>query len=993
MRRYMLANTSSLTFNVWDGTIGSFPQLDEDGWYVINNCGELAAVAKAVNSGGVTTGSSVKFRLASNLDLNNINWTPIGSSSRSFTNIFDGAGHTIKNLKADSSDFAGLFGYAINMEDIGAVRISGIILHGVVGGNSNFSGGICAYSGIYDIENCVNYCTVSGRIHAGGIVGRIASSPMVPIGYTRILNCINFGNIVGIGTNAVKNIGGICGGVNQVDQGLNIIIQYCTNYGDISSATDTPSGILGCSYDYYGASSSIDCCSNAGSVRRPIATNFVSSSDCYYWNDASLGVGTKVSGPRESIVTSMELNNDLFLPTTNEKIKVKIYPPESYTKPNNPTVGIEITHSDNSKTTTQIPYDVKASFDASDLWVGSVGKIKYLNYFPAGADFPIEANLYYRRYINLPPKPDDSFDVWDGQIVSDPFTGGPDADGWYIIDSAAKMGAFTAKTNYQAYPGWTAFPETYVKVKVTKNIDMNNHPVYCIGIRNYSGGNGFIGHFDGQGHTIRNINMTSGEGREAGFFSFSQKEKSSAGTPSIIENFQITGTVTPYQLANYLGGVIGLATNTKIQNIVSNISMVQDGNWGSLIHVGGIAGAIEDSLGNTMVQNCVVLNNINARYTYMPMNIGGIVGSFGGNNIIQNCTFNGDEINVLGIEHYVGGICGKVTNNGGVIRYCSAYAIQPQEASSQGGICGYTDQPQLVTQCCYSDGNANGMGGIMVSNVSTFPVTSCILRQYEYPAEAYWMKGTTYPKNIIHASDDIEVRIYDRQNAILKAVALPIQKQASYPEYALIDFDSRGGRGTAGSRQSSGGSDGVTNTVPLAIEFKIGKGLYKDNVAPWKEDNSSRYGRYLLDNTDAKYYTITKSGFTVNVSKIMGQVQIGLDLSDTQEGGSYSITIPLPEFIEWSNNFPTLLSFYVQSASDSQYAHQVYCNYTKADGSTGSGQSVAVSPGNGASLPNLVMYDDANNGTITISGSSGKQNLSLTISTMFLTQDRGGGSN
>lgn len=588
-----------------------------------------------------------------------------------------------------------------------------------------------------------------------------------------------------------------------------------------------------------------------------------------------------------------------------------------------------------------------------------------------------------------PMKPDNTFDVWDGQITSDPFTGGPDADGWYVIDSAAKMGAFTAKTNYQAYPGWTAFPETYVKVKVTKNIDMNNHSAYSIGILNYSGSNGFIGHFDGQGHTIRNINMTSGEGREAGFFSFSQKEKSSAGTPSIIENFQITGTVTPYQLATHLGGVIGVANTVKIQNIVSNISMVQDTNWGNLVSVGGIAGMVLDQGGNTIVQNCVVLNNIIVPILYNPMNIGGIVGNFGGNNIIQNCTFNGDEIRVDAMEHIVGGICGHVSQNGGVIRYCSAYAIQPQGSESFGGIVGETPQPNLVTQCAYSDGNDNGKGGTMVSDVSTFPVTSCILRQYEYPAEAYWMKGTTYPKNINHASDDIEVQIYDRQNIRLKTVALPIKKQASDPEYTLIDFDSRGGRGIAGSRQSSGGSSGVANTVPLAIEFKIGLGLYSDG--PWKAERQ----RYILDSADAKYYTITKSCFTVSIGKVLNTVNINLYLSDAQEGGSYSIKIPLPDYITWENQaatYPSVLSFYIQSGSDSQYAHQINCIGTRADGSTEPVQYVAISPGDSRNFPAYSLRS-VSGGFITISGSSGKQNLSLTISSMYLAQDQGGGGN
>lgn len=72
-----METTEPIVFDVWDGTVGAFPQLDEDGWYVINTCGELAAVAKAVNAGTAPKGMNYKYRLAANLDLNNHTWTPI----------------------------------------------------------------------------------------------------------------------------------------------------------------------------------------------------------------------------------------------------------------------------------------------------------------------------------------------------------------------------------------------------------------------------------------------------------------------------------------------------------------------------------------------------------------------------------------------------------------------------------------------------------------------------------------------------------------------------------------------------------------------------------------------------------------------------------------------------------------------------------------------------------------------------------------------------
>ncbi|WP_455598843.1 hypothetical protein [Cloacibacillus sp.] len=418
----------------------------------------------------------------------------------------------------------------------------------------------------------------------------------------------------------------------------------------------------------------------------------------------------------------------------------------------------------------------------------------------------------------IPPLPDTAFDVWDGTFpTTDPFLSGPDADGWYIIDSASKMAAFTMKTNYQAYSGWTAFPMYDVKVKVTKNIDMNNKVTLPIGTRAYSKSNfGFTGYFDGQGHTIRNVNMISDSAdSEVGFFCFVRKvDATPQGT--IIKNFQLTGSITPTELTNYFGGVVGFAQDTKIQNVVSNISMVQDQNWASLMNVGGIAGAYVSNLTlDEVFNNCVVLNNIIVPVMYNPMNIGGIVGIFSGDNIINNCTFNGDEISVNDVEHTVGGICGLGDPASSIIE-CSAYAIQPQGSSSFGGIVG--GGSIHVNSCYYSDGNDNGYGGTMVSATNVFPITSCILREYAYPANKNcWMKGTNYPKNVDLASNDIYIQIQDGTGTEIRTFSLPVQKQASDPEYTLVDLTG-GVKGLANAPMSN------ANPATTVIEFKIGDG-------------------------------------------------------------------------------------------------------------------------------------------------------------------------
>lgn len=993
-RRIFLVNEKSEYFDVWDGTVGAFPQLDEDGWYVINTCGELAAVAKAVNAGTAPKGMNYKYRLAANLDLNNHTWTPIGGGAiggtTTFTNTFDGAGHIIKNMKITNALYGGLFGVIENINDMGAVRISGITVHGTIG-VSIMAGGIAALSAMYSIENCINYCTVVGSQQVGGIVGGIISAPLVSTGFTSIRNCINFGNIIIGGlTDRSVGAGGILGGMLQSDAGLQFQIYSCTNYGDIEiqPPLNNIAGVGGIVGGRVGLSTNCMTyyCSNGGSLKpsnlvtgfaNPICFTGVTQSDCFYWNGPTSGVGTKVNSPSESIVTSMKLSNDLFLNTANEKIKVNVYPSDSYIKPNNPTVGIEVIHADSTRTVTQIPYDVESSFDASDLMVNNTGRVTYANEDPATGTHPIEANLYYRRYFNAPSLPDDTTDVWDGQITSDPFTGGPDADGYYIIDSASKFAAFTAKTNYQAYPGWTAFPETYVKVRVTKNINMNNHSTYCIGLLNYSNNKGFVGHFDGGGNRIANVNMICPSG-DCGLFCFVNNDVQT-GTDSIIENFQVTGKVTPNQLSHIYGGVIGIARNTKVQNISSNIKMEQDSNWSSLTIVGGLIGQNINVGNNRPIKNCLVLNSINTTVQYQPLTIGGIIGEFS-NNIVENCTFDASTFSVADVDTAplrMGGICGQATS-GGVIRNCGAKVAQPTGAPNNvGGIVGYTDNPNIIMQCYYTTGNNNGKGGTRVTDTTQFPITTCILRTYAYPAENSWMKGVLYPRNVGVASNNISLEIKNTTGTTIRMAQLPKKSASVDKGYTLINLIG-GAKGVATAPQPT------SNPASTIIEFKIGGGVVVPNWngdtawgnGPWVDTSIFKTGTYNLRDADAKWYEVNTNNAVCSVLLDSGEVKIypGSTGSPGSGGssGSYSVELPLPQTLA-GNGIMMAFSFVAELIPISGGA-TVYVQYNSPSKGLGTLESVTAS-----NTFTSTAYEWESGASVIVFGSFQNQELYLTL--------------
>ena len=92
--------------------------------YQISTADELRWFAGLVNgtlTGGTDKNNAACAVLTTNIDLSGVAWTPIGSESNRYTGTFDGAGHTISNLKVDNSsaDYQGFVGY---LESGGAIQ-------------------------------------------------------------------------------------------------------------------------------------------------------------------------------------------------------------------------------------------------------------------------------------------------------------------------------------------------------------------------------------------------------------------------------------------------------------------------------------------------------------------------------------------------------------------------------------------------------------------------------------------------------------------------------------------------------------------------------------------------------------------------------------------------------------------------------------------------------------------------------------------------------
>lgn len=130
--------------------------------YTIYTAEELFWLAQQVNTGNTFEGDTII--LANDIDLENIPWTPIGSTEsialRSnkwpnnywFRGVFDGNGKTIKNINAKSNYCTGLFGAVYG--DNGKAVIKNLKIENVTISGHHWAAALLAYGYGVAIENC-----------------------------------------------------------------------------------------------------------------------------------------------------------------------------------------------------------------------------------------------------------------------------------------------------------------------------------------------------------------------------------------------------------------------------------------------------------------------------------------------------------------------------------------------------------------------------------------------------------------------------------------------------------------------------------------------------------------------------------------------------------------------------------------------------------------------------------------------------------------------
>lgn len=656
---------------------GATQTIENSNTYYIANDTDLKAFRDKVNAGEAFEGKTIE--LTKDISLAE-EWAPIGNGSRNgstytdkaFKGIFDGKGKSISNVKitantTDANDAIGLFGVV----DGGTVKNVTLNVNINVVNNKLAGGAI----GLLVNGGTAEKIHVTGNVKAadgvGGIVGRMLISGTIK-------ECVNEAVVdaaeVGSGSG-----GGIVGKAYYTATGKAMNIQDCENRGSITAAY-CAGGIAGLS------AANVSGCTNSGSVTAGNhaggivgeQTNYgavsgnTNSADVIGKNTAAGGIIGWVRYQDNSNYT----NNALITVTGNT---------------NSGSIG-------------------KGEDGTGELGYGGIVGTLYNQGTVSGNtnNAPtITGGTFAAGIVGGPQIANDNKTI-DGRTVTitnnvttttlDKITGtNTDLIAWkndesFVIDNNSGTG-WTAKigeVQYATLGAALAAAENGDTVKLLKDITLTETWT-PIGTEDAP----FKGTFDGQGHTITGLNISSGS--YAGLIGVLD-----AGTVKNVKFASVNISNTGTDVGAAVGRIIN---NGKVENV-----QVLSGSVSGEKRVGGVVGCIK-AYGS--VADCSNAATVSAT-TY---NVGGIVGA-------AYYTETGKAMQISGCTN-TGAVTSDGVGAGGIVGLSAAHVTGCENSAavtgtgtSIGGIVGEQKSYGSVTNCTNSgtitnSGTDFGTGGII----------------------------------------------------------------------------------------------------------------------------------------------------------------------------------------------------------------------------------------------------------------------------------------
>ena len=749
------------TFNfdqeVWTGTSG-LPVLkgvtlkDRPSFtFEINTAADLTAVAKKIDTGFVRFDTTININ--EDIDLGGSEWIGLGSEFGfcPFSLIVNGNGHKISNLySTKTTDNKGFIGYAriLHVKDL---TIEDPVISGKGG---NYAGALAGYVQYYGtFENChvaqsakmsAQNSIVRGKLYVGGLLGgnqsfahrtsflNCSSSVNVNVAATAAATYFSAGGLVGLSYGgAYKNCyvtGNVIADAYSGDTyyvgafigqvGRHSIIENCFATGNVQCGTEA--SFIGC-ISQISRGTIIKNCVYTGEVKYTYAVpSSVQSSfivrygglvarcnaiEVRFINNVVLtpkvtfhaNVGSTTNRRLGSILSSTAANKTL----SNQSAKANAYPAVKNTAvyTNNFTLNqtntFNIKHNgtetnnyfiNDTKTNTRTLVDT-TQIHTQDYWVNTIG-------FDFNDDWEWNENLEG----GLPTLKDNKFNVagMGGDAI--------------LISNKDELNTFRTLVNTG-----TSFEKK--TVRMTADIDLGGTAWTPIGKDTATT---FKGTFDGDGHTVYNLNVNKASAYK-GFFVYLRDGAQ-------VKNLTLVNPVIVSNAYADTGAVAGGMENASIINChVKGGSITSTAN-----NIGGIVGLIQGALPAT-VAKCSV-TSLDSTKGYMTAisgksNTGGIVGFANMTAAlaatIEDCYCTRPVValdNVYGIGGIAGGAYGTT------VRRCySSNTVAASRGSNVGGIVGIADKYKTEIYDCFSTGTVYSVGHYVTTADNVYSVAGGII--------------------------------------------------------------------------------------------------------------------------------------------------------------------------------------------------------------------------------------------------------------------------
>ena len=594
------AEDNEYTYSLVEADIGWYESNKETKAYAFETAYELVGFSLLVNGelGKYESFAGWKLSLEGDVDLNNIQWMPIGVSS-SFDGTFNGNNHAIIGLNVDAAKgYAGLFGWlkgtVQNLQVQGSAKASGSV---------SCIGGIVGYNDGGTVQNClseVNVNAESASASAGGVVGNSTSAGVVNL-------CWNEGSVTG----------GTTGGIVGSGSGT---VTNCANFGDVTGGTSySVGGIAGSGTvaNSYNLGSVTGAANKAYGISSGMVVNsyyickiVTEEKSGYIKNGKESTVQGIIAAPVEdggviyTVGTGDDAQELVEVLNTPENLGIYIEWTNKTESPYNPIHirrwdgsfeedidAVTLIYDPNGATTgraVEINRTVAAGVESAVFQIKSVedtdlgfkhengtflGWDEKSNAATPGYKFdaskgtitPAEVSVKKGETVTL-------YAVW--QNIWD-----TDADGAYLIKTPDDLQSLQTQVNDKGfnYKGkW---------FRLANDIDMTQFDNWTpIGIV----GNAFAGNLDGNHYTIRNlkVNVASGYAGMFGYASYTTFQNLTLDSPVVTGN-------------SYCGSLIGYDNDgATLINITANNVAVNSGN--------ASAGGLVGRSGNISAKNCWV---------------------------------------------------------------------------------------------------------------------------------------------------------------------------------------------------------------------------------------------------------------------------------------------------------------------------------------------------------------------------------------------------